>query len=176
MDTISRENNSMLPVGSIIVGVVALLVGIFALVQASKANKVLADHQAKIDKIDTIEQQAANAATSADTASKNVAKLQTDTQNAFNTVSTVIANLQGSVTKLEDAAKKPAAVATKGGKKGSSGPVVAGPDEYVVKSGDTGMKIAKANGVSLSELKEVNPSVNWGKLHVGEKIKLPAKK
>ena len=174
MDTISRENNSMLPVGSIIVGVVALLVGIFALVQASKANKLVAEHQAKIDQIDGIQQQAANAAAAADKANTNLTKLNQETQNAFNTVSNVIAGLQGSVTKLEEAAKKPAVAATKGGKKGGA-PVVAGPGEYVVKSGDTGMKIARANGVSLSALETVNPGVNWGRLHVGEKIKLPKK-
>lgn len=175
MDTISRENNSMLPVGSIIVGVVALLVGIFALVQASKANKLVAEHQAKIDQIDGIQQQAANAAAAADKANTNLTKLNQETQNAFNTVSNVIAGLQGSVTKLEDAAKKPAvAAATKGGKKGGA-PVVAGPGEYIVKGGDTGMKIARANGVPLSALETVNPGVNWSRLHVGEKIKLPKK-
>ncbi len=175
MDTISRENNSMLPVGSIIVGVVALLLGGFALVQATKANKVLADHQAKIDKIDDIDQKATNAASAADKNARDVKQLTDQTQNAFTTVSGVISNLQASVTKLEESAKKPAAAA---GKKGaaSSTPAVAGPDEYIVKSGDTGMRIAKSNGVSLADLKSVNPEVNWGKLHVGEKIKLPAKK
>lgn len=175
MDTISRENNSMLPVGSIIVGVVALLLGGFALVQASKANKVLADHQAKIDKIDDIDQKATQAASASDKNARDVKQLTDQTQNAFTTVSGVISNLQASVTKLEEAAKKPAPAA---GKKGSAGAstAVAGPDEYIVKSGDSGMKIAKANGVSLADLKAVNPEVNWGKLHVGQKIKLPAKK
>lgn len=177
MDTISRENNSMLPVGSIIVGVVALLLGGFALVQASKANKILADHQAKIDKIDDIDQKATQAASAADKNARDVKQLTDQTQNAFTTVSGVISNLQASVTKLEEAAKKPAPAA---GKKGAAGggasTAVAGPDEYIVKSGDSGMKIAKANGVSLADLKAVNPDVNWGKLHVGQKIKLPAKK
>ncbi|HVU34541.1 MAG TPA: LysM domain-containing protein [Opitutaceae bacterium] len=173
MDTISRENTSMLPVGSIIVGVVALLLGGFALLQASKANKALADQQTKIDKIDTIEQAANNASAASDQNKKDIKTLQDQTQAAFNQVGGVLGELRTSVTKLEDAAKKPAAVA---GKKGSKGPVVAGPDEYVVKGGDSGAKIARAHGVSLSELQQVNPGVNWNKLKIGEKIKLPAKK
>ena len=43
MDTISRENNSMLPVGGIIVGVIALLLGGYAAISLSKVNKALAD-------------------------------------------------------------------------------------------------------------------------------------
>lgn len=173
MDTISRENNSMLPVGSIIVGVVALLLGGFALVQASKANKALAEDQAKIDKIETIEQQANNAAQASDQNKRDVKTLNDQTQNAFNQVGNVLTELRTSVTKLEEAAKKPAVSSKKGG---SHEPAVAGPDEYIVKSGDTGAKIARGNGVSLGDLQSVNPGVNWSKLHVGEKIKLPAKK
>lgn len=175
MDTISRENNSMLPVGSIIVGVVALLLGGFALVQASKANKAIADHQTKIDKIDSIEQQATSAQNAAEKGARDLKTFSDSTQTAFNTVSGIIANLQGSVTKLEEAAKKPAPAASKKGG-ASKEPAVAGPDEYIVKGGDSGAKIARANGVSLADLQSVNPGVNWGKLSVGQKIKLPAKK
>jgi LysM repeat protein len=176
MDTISRENNSMLPVGSIIVGVVALLLGGFAIVQASKANKVLAEHQAKIDRIDGIEQQATKASQDAEKNARDLTKLNQETQTAFNTVSGIISTLQGSVTKLEESAKKPVAAAGKKGAAGGGAPAVAGPDEYVVKSGDTGMKISRATGASLADLKSVNPDVNWNKLNVGQKIKLPAKK
>jgi LysM repeat protein len=54
--------------------------------------------------------------------------------------------------------------------------VTAGPDEYIVKGGDTGYKIATANGVSVADLQAVNPGVSWTALKVGQKIKLPAKK
>jgi LysM repeat protein len=60
-------------------------------------------------------------------------------------------------------------------KGGKSGPAVAGPGEYVVKAGDGGAKIAKASGVSLSDLQAVNPGVDWTKLKVGQKVKLPKK-
>lgn len=176
MDTISRENNSMLPIGSIIVGVVALLLGGVALLQAQKANKALAEHQAKIDKIDAIEQQASAASAAAEKGAQNLKQLNDQTQTAFNTVSGIISNLQTSVTKLEEAAKKPVAAAA--GKKGAAGPstAVAGPGEYVVKSGDTGMKIARTTGASLADLKAVNPGVNWNHLNIGQKLKLPEKK
>ena len=51
-----------------------------------------------------------------------------------------------------------------------------GPGEYIVKAGDTGVKIARANGCSLSDLESVNPGVTWTHLKVGEKLKLPEKK
>ncbi len=175
MDTISRENNSMLPVGGIVVGVIGLLLGGIALLQISKVNKTLAEHQVKIDKVDTIESQAQAAAASADKADKSATALRGQMQDAFNQVGGELGNLRGAITKLEEAAKKPApAPAGKEGKKGG-GPVVAGPGEYVVKGGDTGAKIARANGVSLSDLQAVNPGVNWNKLGAGQKVKLPKK-
>jgi LysM repeat protein len=177
MDTISRENNSMLPVGGIVVGVIGLLLGGIALLQISKVNKTLADHQVKIDKVDTIESQAQTAAAAADKAEKGATALRGQMQDAFNQVGDALGKINGSITKLEEAAKKPApapAPAGKEGKKGG-GPVVAGPGEYVVKGGDTGAKIARANGVSLSDLQAVNPGVNWNKLGAGQKVKLPKK-
>lgn len=168
MDTISRENNSMLPVGGIIVGVIALLLGGIALVQISKVNKTLTDHQVKIDKIDAIEQQANAAAATADKAVRNGQATFDSTQKAFTDVGNLLGELRTSVTKLEEAAKKPAVV------KGSSGPVVAGPGEYVVKGGDSGAKIAREHGVSLGDLMAVNQGVQWTHLAVGQKIKLPS--
>ena len=170
MDTISRENNSMLPVGGIIVGVIGMLLGGIALLQISKVNKTLLDHQVKIDKVDAIEGQAAAAGAAADKAKNDVAALQRSTQTAFDTVGPALATLREDITKIQEAAKKPAPVATKGG-----APAVAGPGEYVVKAGDSGAKIARANGVSLSDLQTVNPSVNWTGLKPGQKIKLPKK-
>jgi LysM repeat protein len=171
MDTISRENNSMLPVGGIIVGAIGLLLGGLALVQVSKVNKTVAEHQVKIDKVDGIEGQAGAAASTAEKAKNDVAALQRSTQTAFDTVGPELARISGAITKLEEAAKKPAPVAAaKGG-----GPVVAGPGEYVIKSGDSFAKIARAHGASLSDIQAVNPGVDSSKLKVGQKIKLPKK-
>jgi LysM repeat protein len=173
MDTISRENNSMLPVGGIIVGVIALLLGGYSAITLSKVNRAIADQQTKIDKIDSIETQAGTAAQSAEQAKKDIQALTRSTQTAFNEIGPILGNLQTSVTKLEEAAKKPAPAPA--GEKGKKGEVVAGPGEYVVKKGDGGTSIARANGVSLADLQAVNPGVNWSKLSIGQKIKLPKK-
>ena len=173
MDTISRENNSSLPIGGIIVGVVALLLGGYAAISLSKVNKTLAAHEEKIAKIDGIESQVGTTAASTEKATKDLAALTRSTQDAFNQVGGELANQRAALTKLEEAAKKPVVAAP--GKKGGGEPAVAGPGEYVVKGGDTGTKIAKAQGVSHADLLAVNPGVNWNKLKVGDKLKLPKK-
>lgn len=179
MDTISRENNSMLPVGGIIVGVIALLLGGYAAITLSKVNKTLAEQDAKLAKLDAIEGAANAAAEAAGKAAKQYTDLRAQTQAGFDQIGPIIGNLQTSVTKLEEAQKAkpaPAAVDPKTGKKAGKGEVTAGPGEYVVKKGDTGMKIATANHCSLQDLMAVNPGVNWNKLALGDKVKLPAKK
>jgi LysM repeat protein len=174
MDTISRENNSMLPVGAVIVGVIALLLGGYAAISVSKANRAIADQQAKLERLEALETRVDNAAQQAGNAVKNVQDLTRSTQNAFNDIGPLIGSLQVSVNKLEEAAKKPAPAPAAAAKKGSE-PAVAGPGEYVVKAGDSGMKIATANGVSISDLQAVNPGVNWNRITPGQKLKLPKK-
>ena len=173
MDTISRENNSMLPVGAIIVGVIALLLGGYSAITLSKVNKSLADHETKLTRVEAIETSVGSASAAADRASKEVTALRSQTQEGFNQISAAVTNLVTTVTKLEESAKKP--VVAEKGKKGGE-PAVAGPNEYVVKPGDGGAKIAKTAGVSLSDLQAVNPGVDWTKLKIGQKVKLPAKK
>ena len=176
MDTISRDsNNSMLPVAGIIAGVVGLLVGGLGLVQASKANKAVEALQPQVEKIATVESTASSALSTAEGVKKELGTRMNEVRVGFGEIGPAIGNLQAAVAKLEEAAKKPVVAATeKGGKKGE--PPVAGPGEYVVKAGDTGMKIATANKVSVNDLVAVNPGVNWNKLGPGQKIKLPAKK
>eukprot|EP01031_Cornospumella_fuschlensis_P046884 gene46884-57406_t len=161
----------MLPVGGIIVGVIALLLGGYAAISLSKVNKTLAAHEEKIARIDGIESQVGTAAASTEKATKDLAALTRSTQDAFNQVGGELANQRAAITKLEEAAKKPVVAAP--GKKGSGEPAVAGPGEYVVKGGDSGAKIARAQGVNLADLVSVNPGVNWNKLKVGDKVKLP---
>lgn len=174
MDTISRENNSMLPVGGIILGAIALLLGGYSAIRLSKLDKAIAEQQGKLGRIESVESSAASAAAAADKVSKDVQSLTRSTQDAFNQVGSELGNLRSSITKLEEAAKKPVAVAAE--KKSGGGAAVAGPGEYVVKAGDTGMKIATANKVSISDLQAVNPGVNWSGLKPGQKLKLPAKR
>ena len=45
----------------------------------------------------------------------------------------------------------------------------------MIKPGDTFAKIAAAQGFKLGDIVAVNPGVDPGKLHPGQKIKLPKK-
>src|SRR5687767_10953504 len=102
MDTISRENNSMLPVGAIIVGVIALLLGGYAAVTVAKLNKTVSEQQAKIEKIDSIENSASVAATAAEGLRKDLNTRVREIQENFNLVGGKLAEFHGSITKLED--------------------------------------------------------------------------
>ena len=179
MDTISRENNSYLPVAGVIVGVLALVLSGVALAKISSAKKEIATQVAPLEqKIEEAEGQARNAAAAADKASGSINKLATDTQAAFTQVAQEIGNIRGEITKVQES--KAAPKAAKGEKADKSGaakePASAGADEYVIKGGDTFAKIARAHGVTAADITAANPGVNSGKLHVGQKIKLPAKK
>ena len=56
MDTISsRENNSILPLAGVIVGVLALILAAVSLVKVSNANKQIALMEEKVMRIDSIE-------------------------------------------------------------------------------------------------------------------------
>lgn len=162
----------MLPVGGIIVGVIGLLLGGYSAIKLSSVNRTLAAHEEKMARFDTLESQVSTSSASSEKTARDLSALTRSTQDAFNQVGAELGNLRGSITKLEESAK--AAPVAKAGKTGGA-PAVAGPDEYIVKSGDTGAKIARAKGVSLSDLLAVNPGVNWNKLDVGQKLKLPKK-
>jgi LysM repeat protein len=173
MDTISRENNSYLPVAGVLVGVIAIVLSVVALAKISSAKKEISAQVEPISlRIDEAEGQARNAAASADRAAGSINKLASDTQAAFTQVATELGNIRGEIVKVQEAkvAPKPAAG------KAAAGPVTAGPDEYIIKSGDTFAKIARAQGASLADVQTVNPGVDPAKLKVGQKIKLPAKK
>jgi LysM repeat protein len=168
MDTISRESNSSyLPVAGVLVGVVALIIGVTALVKVSSLGKRVPEDLP--DKLASIETDSRNAAASADKASKDIVSLTRSTQSAFDSIGPEIGGMKASIAKLEEAAKARAAApkASKGGEAAA----VAGPGEYVVKPGDTGTKIAKATGVSLADLEAANPGIDWRRLRIGQKIK-----
>jgi len=172
MDTISRENNSMLPVAGVVVGVLALVVGGFGAIKASGLQKKFDEQAEKVAKIDGLESQLGSVSATADKSAKDIGSLSRTTQEAFNTVAADLGNIHASITKIEESQK-----AHVGGGKGAPRDVVAGPGEYVVKPGDTFGKIGKANGgFTAKEVAAVNPDVNPSKLHPGQKIKLPVKK
>jgi LysM repeat protein len=175
MDTISRENNSYLPVAGVIVGVLALVLSGVALAKISSAKKELDEKvTAQVATIEAVQGEARNAATTADGARGASTKLAGEVNAAFQQVATEIGNLRADVTKIQESAK--AAPKASGAVKGPKEPVVAGPDEYVIKAGDTFAKVARAHSTTLADVQAVNPGVDASKLKVGQKIKLPAKK
>jgi LysM repeat protein len=170
MDTISsRENSNILPVAGVIIGVIALLLSIIAFVKVNSANAKIAAHDEKFTSMDA---QVSTASASAEQTKADIRKLTSQTQDAVTQLSTMITEAGGRVTKLEEAQTARPAASAKGA---SKEPAVAGPGEYVLKKGDTGASIARANGVSLTDLQAVNPGVNWNKMPVGQKLKLPKK-
>lgn len=180
MDTISRENNSILPIAGVLVGVLALLLSGVALIKLSSANGAIVGLKESVAKIDAVEADvrgattaAEQAKTAADGANRGINSLQSSTQNAFTSVASELTNLRGEIEKLNAAPK--AAAASAPAPKGEKAVATAGEGEYLVKLNDSGMKIAKAHGVSLDDLKTVNPGINWNGLKVGQKVKLPKK-
>jgi LysM repeat protein len=185
MDTISRENNSnYLPIAGVILGGLALLIAVVVVVKLQGAGKRLDTLSESVARIDSVEATARSAQSTAeqaksssDRANTMINKVANDTSTAFQDVANTIGTIRADVAKIQ---APPAKVAgAPGGAKGPAAekvPVVAGPDEYIVKSKDTGSTIAKAHNVSLADLMAVNPGLNWTKMKVGDKIKLPAKK
>ncbi len=180
MDTISRENNNnYLPIAGVLVGVIALAVACFALVKASGANKAITAAGDQIAKIDTIESTANSAAQVAQTANGSISKLNDSLRGDFDQITTKFGSIDATIAKLQESAK-PAPKAAKASKSAPAGEgpapgTVSSDGTYTVKSGDSLAKIARANGVSLADLKAANHDVDPKHLKVGQKINLPTK-
>jgi len=176
MDTISRENNSILPIAGVIAGALALLLAVVALFKLSSAGKEIGLLKEDLNsRIGSVEAQVVAAADAANSAKNLTNRLQGDTQSAFQQVADQIGSVRADIAKVQESLTKPKAAAGAAGAKAPKEPAVAGPDEYIVKAGDSGMKIAKANSTTLADLQAVNPSTNWTKLKPGDKLKLPKK-
>jgi LysM repeat protein len=186
MDTISsREpNTNYLPLAGVIAGVAALLLAIFAFVQIRSLKNEIADLKGFSERVGSLETQlsqatnavqvANNAAQVANETRNSLMNVARDTNNSFKQVSDQLGDIR---TRLESRPAPPRAsggTATPG-RSATTTPPTAGTDEYIVKSGDTGAKIAANAGVKLSDLMAVNPDVNWNRMLPGQKIKLPKK-
>jgi len=174
MDTLSRDSNSsgsILPLVGVIAGGLALVLSIVALVKLSTLQKTVAAQGDEVAKIATIEAEVRSAAAKSETDIKNI---RTGIQGALDSVGNTIGTMQAQITKLEEAAKKPAPAA--GGKGGGAvtGTVDAN-GNYSVAPGDTLSKIAKKFAVKPDAILAENPGLEATKLKVGQKIKIPKK-
>jgi len=161
---------------AIAIGGIGLLIGIFGMVKATKLEKIVATQGEELLKIETVrgEVQALSAKVDSD-----VKGLRDGVQSVLAQVGEQIGTIKGQITKLEEAAKKPApaAAAGKGGKGGaavSTGTVDAN-GNYTVGPGDTISKIAKKFATKPDSIEAENPGLNPAKLRVGQKIKIPKK-
>lgn len=184
MDTISsRESNiSYLPWAGVIAGVIGLFFGIFAFAKVSSLKSEIADLKsmtARMDGIETQANQAGAALQAANEAKNSVYNVAKGANDSFKQVSDQLTEVRDRIGKLEAARvavrPQPAPANQGGTAQQQQTPPTAAPGEYVVKSGDTGVRIANANGVKLGDLMAVNPDVDWSRMKVGQKIKLPKK-
>jgi LysM repeat protein len=172
MDNISRESNSSyLPVAGAILGGLALLLSIGAFIKVTSTKTDLTAQISSVsDKADAAETAARTAQSGVDTNHGDIVKVANEMNDSFAKAGSMIGTIQADIKTLQEAKAKPSATS-----KAGTGPVVAGKDEYLVKSGDTGTKIAKATGFTIAQLEAVNPGVDWTKLKINQKLKLPAK-
>jgi LysM repeat protein len=165
-----------MPLAGVILGVIALLLGIFTMVKANKIEKTVTAQGDEIAKISSIENEVRAAAAKSETDLKN---LREGVQATFNQVGTEIGTMRASLTKIEeDMKKRAAAPAAKGGKAGA-GPVATGVKNadgtYTVAAGDTLSKIARKFGTSVDSLQAENPGLDSKSLKVGQKVRLPSR-
>ena len=179
MDTISSDNNesfSYLPILALIVGLIAGVLGGVALAKVSNINKSLSEQSAVADRVDALETELRKASTSAEQATARINKVANETNSAFKQFSDAFTELRTSVEEMQ---KTPAPVqqvaASSGGSSdgANSGSTAAVAGQYTVRSGDTGSKIARNAGVSLSQLLNANPGIDWNRLKVGQVLSIP---
>ena len=174
MDTLSRDSSSgsgsIMPMAGLIAAVVALVLGIAALVKLSTLQKTVAQHGEEIPKIATLENDVRATSTKAEADMKN---LRAGVQTALDQVGAEIGTMRGQITKIEEAQKARAAAPGKGGAAPTG--VRNADGTYSIAPGDTFAKIAKKFGMRLDSIQAENPGVDASHLRVGQKIRLPAK-
>lgn len=165
-----------MPLAGVILGVIALLLGIFTMVKANKIEKTVTAQGDEIAKIGTLENEMRASASKTDTDLKT---LRDGVQNALTQVANEIGALRAQVTKVEEEMKKkpaPAAAGKAGAKGGAVATGVRNADgTYTVAAGDNLSKIARKFGTSVDAIESENPGVNSNNLKIGQKLRLPAR-
>jgi LysM repeat protein len=182
MDTLSRDSNnsgSILPIAGVIVGGLALVLAIVALVKLSTLQKTVGLQADQVAKIESIESEVRTASAAATKTGSDLNSLRTGIQAPFDQIGTAIGEIKARVAVVEEAQKaRAAAPAAKGGKGGAPGVVTGTVDasgNYSVAPGDTISKIAKKFATRVDAIEAENPGLNPTKLNVGQKIKIPKK-
>lgn len=184
MDTLSRDSNnsgSILPIAGVIVGGLALVLAIVALVKLSTLKKTTDNQADQIAKIESIESEARSASTVASKASADLSALRNGIQAPFDQIGTALGEIKARVTAVEEAQKaRAAAPVAKAGKNGAAAAgVVTGTVDangnYTIASGDTLSKIAKKFATRVDAIEAENPGLNATRLLIGQKIKIPKK-
>ena len=182
MDTLSRDSNnsgSILPIAGVIVGGLALVLAIVALVKLSTLQKTVAGQADQVAKIESIEGEVRSASAAASKASSDLNSLRSGIQAPFDQIGTAIGEIKARVTVVEEAQKaRAAAPAAKGAKGGAPGVVTGTVDangNYSVAPGDTLSKIAKKFATRVDALEAENPGLDPTKVKIGQKIKIPKK-
>jgi LysM repeat protein len=181
MDTLSRDSSnsgSILPIAGVIVGGLALVLAIVALVKLSTLQKTVLAQADQVAKIESIESEAHSASAAAAKASSDLSSLRSGIQAPFDQIGTAIGEIKARVTAVEEAQKaRAAAPAAKAGK-GAPGVVTGTVDangNYTVAPGDNLSKIAKKFAVRVDALEAENPGLDPTKIKIGQKIKIPKK-
>jgi LysM repeat protein len=175
MDTLSRDSNnsgSILPLVGVIAGGLALVLSIVALVKLSTLQKTVGEHTDAINsKLPAMEASISQAATKSEADIKN---LRAGFQGALNDVGTAMGEVNAKIAKMEEAMKKPAPAAAKGGAAGGAPTGVLNADgTYTVAAKDTLSAIARKFGVKIDSIQAENPGLD--KIHPGQKIRIPKK-
>lgn len=176
MDTLSRDSNSsgsILPLVGVIAGGLALVLSIVALVKLSALQKSVAAHEEAISsKIPAIE---ASVSAASQKSEADIKSLRSGIQTALDQVGNEIGTINGKLAKIEEAMKKPAPAAGKGGAGAAPTGVLNADGTYTVGKGDTLAGIARKFAVKMDSIEAENPGLDPKKLHLGQKIRIPKK-
>lgn len=177
MDTLSRDSssssNNILPLAAIALGVIGLLVGIIGLVKATKLEKSVAAQMEDVNsKISGVQNDVRGVSANVDNSIKT---FRDSVQGVLTQVGNELGTVKAQITRLEEAAKKPAVVVGKAGKGGKVTGTVDADGNYLVAPGDTLNKIAKKFGTTKDAIEAENPGIDPAKLRVGQKVKIPKK-
>ncbi len=161
-----------MPMAGVILGAIALVLGIFTMVKANNTQKAVAAQSDEIAKLTNLENDMRAASAKSETDLRN---LRTEVQRAFDGVSTTFNDINAKLAKIEEAMKKPAPATA--GAKGGATPVPTGTvnadGTYTVAAGDTPIAISRKLGVKLDALLAENPGLEPRNLRPGQKIRVP---